>query len=221
MKYCLLCGKELTKWQSKFCCSSCAAKYNNKGKTHSESSKKKVSESLKKFYKQHKKEHFSQADKNKFVCSICGKEFESYKNDRKFCSNKCLQEYYYRVRTEAWLNGKECNSEKLPEFIRRFLHEKHDSKCQICGWGKENPHTHKIPLQVHHIDGDCTNNKEENLQLLCPNCHSLTETFGSNNKDSKRYKLKEYKETLAKNRLSKIINNLKNEDKEEILNLLK
>ena len=24
---------------------------------------------------------------------------------------------------------------------------------------------------VHHIDGNCTNNKEENLQLLCPNCH--------------------------------------------------
>ena len=32
---------------------------------------------------------------------------------------------------------------------------------------------------MHHIDGDCTNNKMENLQLLCPNCHSLTSNFGS------------------------------------------
>lgn len=30
------------------------------------------------------------------------------------------------------------------------------------------------------------NNKEENLQLLCPNCHSLTENFGSSNKNSSR-----------------------------------
>lgn len=56
----------------------------------------------------------------------------------------------------------------------------------MCGWGEENPHTHLIPLQIHHIDGDCTNNKEENLQLLCPNCHSLTETFGGRNENSKR-----------------------------------
>ena len=37
----------------------------------------------------------------------------------------------------------------------------------------------RIPLEIHHIDGDCTNNKMENLQLLCPNCHSLTSNFGS------------------------------------------
>ena len=63
-------------------------------------------------------------------------------------------------------------------------------------FGKVNEFTGKIPLEVHHIDGDCTNNKEENLQLLCPNCHSLTENFGSRNKNSKRYKLKAYKKFL-------------------------
>ncbi len=30
------------------------------------------------------------------------------------------------------------------------------------------------------------NNSEDNLQLLCPNCHALTENFGSRNKNSKR-----------------------------------
>lgn len=40
---------------------------------------------------------------------------------------------------------------------------------------------------MHHIDGDCTNNKIENLQLLCPNCHSLASKFGSLNKNSKRF----------------------------------
>lgn len=66
------------------------------------------------------------------------------------------------------------------------MFEKFNNKCQLCGWGIENPFTHKIPLQVHHIDGNCLNNKEDNLQLLCPNCHSLTATFGSLNKNSKR-----------------------------------
>lgn len=69
---------------------------------------------------------------------------------------------------------------------------KHNNKCEKCGWGEVNPYTGKIPLQVHHIDGDCTNNSEENLQLLCPNCHSLTETYGGLNKgNSKRTKRNE------------------------------
>lgn len=34
-----------------------------------------------------------------------------------------------------------------------------------------------INLEVHHIDGDRTNNELDNLQLLCPNCHSYTPNF--------------------------------------------
>lgn len=52
----------------------------------------------------------------------------------------------------------------------------------ICsGWGEVNPYTNLVPLQIHHVDGNSTNNKEENLEVLCPNCHSLTENFGSRN----------------------------------------
>ena len=36
--------------------------------------------------------------------------------------------------------------------------------------------------EIHHIDGNHYNNEESNLQLLCPNCHSLTPTFGALNK---------------------------------------
>lgn len=38
------------------------------------------------------------------------------------------------------------------------------------------------------------NNKEENLELLCPNCHSLTDNFGALNKNSTRTSLKELRE---------------------------
>lgn len=41
----------------------------------------------------------------------------------------------------------------------------------------------KIPLELHHIDGNRNNNTLDNLKLLCPNCHSLTENYrGRKNK---------------------------------------
>ena len=49
-----------------------------------------------------------------------------------------------------------------------------------------NPYTHKTILQIHHKDGDCTNNKPNNLMVLCPNCHAMTENFGSRNKNATR-----------------------------------
>jgi 5-methylcytosine-specific restriction endonuclease McrA len=39
-----------------------------------------------------------------------------------------------------------------------------------------------LRCQVDHADGDSTNNKLENLRLLCPNCHSQTDTFAGRNK---------------------------------------
>lgn len=38
-----------------------------------------------------------------------------------------------------------------------------------------------IPLQLDHIDGDRTNNVVDNLRLLCPNCHALTDTYCGRN----------------------------------------
>ena len=54
-------------------------------------------------------------------------------------------------------------------------------KCENCGtetW-LDNP----IPLEIHHLDGDRLNNSLENLQLLCPNCHALTDNFKGKNID--------------------------------------
>lgn len=52
-------------------------------------------------------------------------------------------------------------------------------KCEQCGLEKWL--NQKIPLEVHHIDGDHKNNVLENLQLLCPNCHALTENWRGRN----------------------------------------
>ncbi len=62
------------------------------------------------------------------------------------------------------------------------MYEKYNNRCAKCGWSERNPFTNVIPLEIEHIDGDATNNKEENLTLLCPNCHSLTPTYRGANK---------------------------------------
>lgn len=52
-------------------------------------------------------------------------------------------------------------------------------KCECCGlteWQGQ-----PINLEVHHKDGNRSNNDLSNLQLLCPNCHSYTPTFTKKN----------------------------------------
>lgn len=56
----------------------------------------------------------------------------------------------------------------------------------VCGWNKINPVTKVVPLEIDHIDGNSENNKEENLRLICPNCHSLTSSFRNLNKGKGR-----------------------------------
>ena len=113
----------------------------------------------------------------------------------KYCSGKCQQDYQYKTYIDRWKCGLEngMRGEYLvSQHIKRYLMGKFNNKCSQCGWGEVNPYTGNIPLEVHHNDGDYTNNKEENLDLLCPNCHSLTATYkkanvGNGRKDRKKY----------------------------------
>lgn len=103
------------------------------------------------------------------------------------------------------------------------------SKCEICGiseWmGKP------ITFQVHHKDGDRTNNELDNLQILCPNCHSQTDNYKGRNrcKIQKEIKYcnicgKELSKTnttgLCAVCLRKSYRNINRPDKDELLNLI-
>lgn len=80
----------------------------------------------------------------------------------------------------------------ISRHIKRYLFEKYNYKCSKCGWGEMNPYSKLIPLEIEHIDGNYQNNKEENLTLLCPNCHSLTATYKGANKGNGRKSRKKY-----------------------------
>jgi hypothetical protein len=47
--------------------------------------------------------------------------------------------------------------------------------CEICGLASWNGKA--LPLELDHINGDPTDNRIENLRILCPNCHAVTETW--------------------------------------------
>jgi hypothetical protein len=134
-----------------------------------------------------------------YNCLCCGNEFNSYPSqNKKYCNVKCQNDYQYKEFIEQWklgnhdgMRGKTSTS----HHIRRYLFEKCESKCCECGWSKTNIFTNKIPLELEHIDGDFTNNKEDNLKILCPNCHSLTATWKGANKKQGRPRAKYYRGT--------------------------
>lgn len=113
----------------------------------------------------------------------------------KYCSNKCQVEYQYKNYIKLWKNGYEDGMRgdyQISQHIKTYLFKKFNNKCARCGWGKINPFTNNIPLEIEHIDGNYRNNKENNLILLCPNCHSLTSTYKGANKEYGRKSRNKY-----------------------------
>jgi 5-methylcytosine-specific restriction endonuclease McrA len=68
-------------------------------------------------------------------------------------------------------NGLGWKSHRIKEKLYKFKLKKEE--CEKCGqsniWNKN-----KLVLHLHHLNEDHTDNRLENLQILCPNCHSQT-----------------------------------------------
>lgn len=135
-----------------------------------------------------------------YNCLVCGSTFlHKHSSKNVYCSVTCAgkgKKIKSGELVNLWLQGQmeneltyygPNNTIILP--IRNYLIQKCGNKCEKCGWDIVNKFTGKVPLQINHIDGDSTNNAPRNLEVICPNCHALTENFGVRGKGrKKRYK---------------------------------
>ena len=100
-----------------------------------------------------------------------------------------------------------------------------ENKCEGCGiteWmGKP------ITLQLHHINGNHSDNRLENLQILCPNCHSLTDNYCANSIEKQHFHCKDCGEEITRGAtycvkcLAKHHRKVERPSKEELLQLYK
>jgi 5-methylcytosine-specific restriction endonuclease McrA len=123
---------------------------------------------------------------NKLKCLFCGNVLN--KRQFKYCSSSC----YGKHQTEQIFKRIESGDTSLyVDNYRKYLIEKYGNKCMKCGWHEINPTTGLVPIQLEHKDGNSDNNNLSNLEILCPNCHSLTPTYGALNKGYGRAKRRE------------------------------
>ena len=108
------------------------------------------------------------------------------KRSSEFCSGKCANLYKYNSYIRRWKAGEETGNStyagSLAIYVKRYIKEKYGNKCCQCGWAEVHSVTGKVPVEIDHINGDWRDSREENLRLLCPNCHSLTPNYRALNK---------------------------------------
>lgn len=147
MKICPKCLNEHEK-QGTYCSRKCA-----NSRQWSEEAKQKRGESLKKYIKDNPLWHERRAET---------------KDQRIVTQKKTL----YEINLAKFLAGKITDR----AVLKKWLIETKGEHCSICKMLPEwngNP----LSLQVHHANGINNDNRPDNVSLVCPNCHSQTETF--------------------------------------------
>lgn len=74
----------------------------------------------------------------------------------------------YLIDDGLYINSDQLKKKLFKSGIKKRICE----KCLLVEWNGE-----PAPLELHHVDGNKRNNRLENLQILCSNCHSQTSTF--------------------------------------------
>lgn len=77
---------------------------------------------------------------------------------------------------ELLLSAPRSRAHLKKRLVRAGLLRNHCQRCGITDWNGE-----PLSLELHHLNGVGQDNRLENLTLLCPNCHSQTDSWGGRN----------------------------------------
>lgn len=91
---------------------------------------------------------------------------------------------FKRMPDEEWfVNG---IRRQGPDTRKRLIRNGVPDECSICGIGPE-WNGKSLTLQIDHIDGDRWNNLSDNVRILCPNCHTQTDTYANTGAEKRRH----------------------------------
>lgn len=102
----------------------------------------------------------------------------SYKRNYNF-NNKKMPIEEILVENSNYANRERLKIRLIKEGIKEYKCE--NPECGLSEW-----HGKPISLQLHHINGVHNDNRIENLMLLCPNCHSQTDTYAGKNSNREK-----------------------------------
>ena len=109
-------------------------------------------------------------------------------------NKKYEKDVYYYLTQDSYIQTTTLKWKLISSGLKKY-------KCEECGLSKWNGK--QIVLQLHHINGDTSDNRLENLKLICPNCHSQTDTFTGKNIKTKNKNEKTYYCRLCHNIIEK------------------
>lgn len=180
---CERCGKDHdgSYGSGRFCSKSCA-----KSRSFSKESREKKSKKVKQFY-----DNLTEGERQAY--------YEKYRENAKSIAREqrlmgakkgaAIAAQHNRELAEQRIENylRQGGQGKLKDFgigvnnFRRYILDKLGHVCSECGIGEE-WNGKPLTLHVDHIDGNYLNNGEDNLRVLCPNCHTQTDTYGAKNR---------------------------------------
>jgi Zn finger protein HypA/HybF involved in hydrogenase expression len=120
-------------------------------------------------FNEHNCEYKGKYTSGRFCSQRCSRSYSGKKSPPRLVSVETKDVHFYTVVIKA-----DWNTLSLPKKKMVILHEQNYvcKCCKINLWRGR-----RIILEFHHIDGNNKNNSRENLEYLCPICHSQTENF--------------------------------------------